>query len=193
MVFFGYLIGSPVWGAVADKFGRKRVWAIHIYIVLCIYCMHTAYSCTYMQSHICTVYSWASFSCINITFAVCYWLESAGCSNLCIHVWDIEHLLSQLLCHVVSQRRCGIFSRWWISRVSNRFYVDTEYISYTTDQRIVQSFYLPGLELLFCVYYRCGDCVRVYLCECICVCVGVYLCVRARVLHNVYVCQHMRA
>ncbi|XP_065920283.1 putative transporter svop-1 isoform X2 [Dysidea avara] len=24
MVFFGYLVGSPVWGAIADKFGRKR-------------------------------------------------------------------------------------------------------------------------------------------------------------------------
>ena len=123
-----------------------------------------------------------NFCCLLLT-------ESAGCSNLCIHIWHIEHLLSQLLCHVVSQRRCGVFSRWWIFRVSNQFYVDTVYISYATDQRIVQSFYLPGLELLFCVYYRYGDCVHVYLCVgvcvsvsvcvyvCVCVCVCVCLCV----------------
>ena len=152
--------------------------SIQLYIcaIPCMYSIQLSFF--YLYNH--------NFCCLLLT-------ESAGCSNLCIHVWHIEHLLSQLLCHVVSQRRCGVFSRWWISRVSNRFYVDTVYISYATDQRIVQSFYLPGLELLFCVYYRCGDCVRVYLCECICVCVGVYLCVRARVLHNVYVCQHMRA
>jgi len=25
VVFFGFLIGGPVWGVAADKFGRKKV------------------------------------------------------------------------------------------------------------------------------------------------------------------------
>ena len=45
MVFFGYLVGSPVWGAIADKFGRKRVctyvmyewYYMKVYLYVCIY------------------------------------------------------------------------------------------------------------------------------------------------------------
>ena len=48
IVFFGFLTGAPVWGAAADKFGRKRVSYKKNYFVTCDQ-IHTLL-CTYFLS-----------------------------------------------------------------------------------------------------------------------------------------------
>ena len=49
VVFFGVLIGNPVWGTLADKFGRKKVQQlilvlVNVFLHVCVYaCAYTVY------------------------------------------------------------------------------------------------------------------------------------------------------
>ena len=46
VVFFGFLIGNPVWGMLADKFGRKKVNKCKKGIIV------RMYVCTYVRMYI---------------------------------------------------------------------------------------------------------------------------------------------
>ena len=48
-MFVGYLIGSPIWGIIADKFGRKKVMQYSVvkmmsYNVVCTCVGHTGFT-----------------------------------------------------------------------------------------------------------------------------------------------------
>ena len=91
-MFFGFLIGNPIWDVIADKLGRKKV-KLHIIYDLSVHakivtfcnvqvCTYNVCLCVRVCVHVCM----HVFVCVCVCMFVCACVCACVCARVCVRV-----------------------------------------------------------------------------------------------------------